>query len=182
MITFKIDDIVPCLKDNATGDLINTEVVKVERQSYLKKFNSLSGWHVNWSSLAKNSEIYALVIEGTTDIQGMIAIQYDDAAKAVYVVWGCTAPHNNIWKYGKQKYSGVGGHLFAIASELSCKKGYDGYLYAEAVDKELYNYYLSEFNATPIPLHGCPYRFMLDDDATKKLREVYSYEWTNTIL
>lgn len=27
-----------------------------------------------------------------------------------------------------------------------------------------------------------PTRELLDDDATKKLREVYSYEWTNTTL
>ena len=62
----------------------------------------------------------------------MVAIQYDTEARAVHLIWGCTAPHYNIWKYGKQEYRGVGGHLIAIAAELSEKHGYDGFLYGDA--------------------------------------------------
>ena len=38
----------------------------------------------------------------------MIAIRFDDENKAVNIVWACTAPQNNVWKYKKQKFSGVG--------------------------------------------------------------------------
>ena len=117
------------------------------------------------------------------DIQGMIAVQYDNEAKAVYVAWGCTAPHNNIWKNGTQIYSGVGGHLFAIASDLSVRHGYDGFIYGEAMDEELFNYYCEQFGAACLPALGNnPYRFMLTDDVTKKLREVYNYDWTDEII
>ena len=79
-------------------------------------------------------------MKGDDEIQGMIAVQYDDVAMAVHAIWGCTAPHNNVWTNGKQKYSGVGGHLFAIASELSYQHGYDGFVYGEAADRKLYEW------------------------------------------
>ena len=123
MITFKIDELTPCLKSVETGDFYETEVKRLKRKS-LSCFNKRTGWYVNWSKFPSDVEVYALVLKGTNDIQGLIAISYDDCAKAVYVHWGCTAPHNNIWQYGSQKYSGVGGHLFAIAGELSEKHGY----------------------------------------------------------
>lgn len=182
MITFKIDELTPCLKDTETGDLCETEVVRLKRKSFLSKFNKRTGWYINWSDFPEDIEVYALVLKGTMDIQGMIAIGYDDVAMAVYVYWGCTAPHNNIWQYGKQKYSGVGGHLFAIAGELSEKHGYDGFVCGEAMDKELYEYYIDNFHALPLPALSNPYRFMLSDIATKQIREVYDYEWTNECI
>lgn len=182
MITFQIDDFTPCLRENETGEIYETEVVRIRRKSFLSKFNKKTGWYVNWSKFSEKTEVYALVLKGTNDIQGMIAIQYDEEAKAVYLLWGCSAPHNNIWQYGKQKYSGVGGHLFAIASDLSVKKGYDGFIYAEAMDEELYNYYCEKFHAAYLPSKNNPYRFMLSDKVTAKIREVYNYEWTNDIL
>lgn len=183
MITFKIDEFAPCLKEISTGEIYDTEVVRIRRKSFLSKFNKKTGWYVNWSKFPEGTEIYALVLKGTMDIQGMVAISYDDESKAVYVIWGCTSPENNIWEYGKKRFSGVGGHLFAIASDLSVKHGYDGYLVAEAVDLELYNYYIKEFGALPLPpVTGNPYRFTLSDVMTEKLREVYTYEWTDEII
>ena len=128
-------------------------------------------------------EVYALVIIGSMDIQGMIAIENDDEAKAIHVVWACTAPENNIWRNGKQKYTGVGGHLLAITSELSVRRGYEGFIYGEAMDRELFEYYQKAFGAFPIPpRESHPYTFMLTDKATAKLREVYDYVWTDEQL
>jgi len=182
MITFKIDDIVPCLKEVATGDIYDTEVVRIRRKSILEKYNKRTGWYVNWSKFSKETEVYALVLKGTNDIQGLIAVRYDEIAKAVYVKWACTAPHNNIWQFGTQKFAGVGGHLLAIASDLSVNHGYDGFIFGEAMDKDLYNYYCNEFGALPLPRKNNPYRFMLSDMSTAHLREVYSYEWTDDVI
>lgn len=182
MINFKIDELLPCLKEVESGEIYETEVIRVKRKSFLAKFNESTGWYINWSKFPVGTEIYALVLKGTIDIQGMIALDYDDVAKAIYVRWGCTAPQNNIWQYGKQKFSGVGGHLLAVASELSVNKGYEGFLYAEAMDKDLYNYYCEKFHAYPLPTFNNPYRFMLSDEATKLIREVYNYEWTEEVI
>ena len=182
MITFKLEEYTPCLKDVETGDLYDTEVARVKRKSFLAHFNRKSGWYVNWSNFSSDTEVYALLLKGTTSIQGLVAIQGDDEADAVHVLWGCTAPQNNIWQYGKQKYSGVGGHLLAVASDLSVKKGYEGFIYGEAMDAELYEYYINEFGALPLPSINSPYRFMISDKTTARMREVYNYEWTEVIL
>lgn len=137
MICFEIDEFSPCLREVSTGEIYDTEVVRLKRKSFLSKFNKKTGWYVNWSKFPSDTEIYALVLKGTMDIQGMIAVQPDDASKAMYITWGCVSPSNNIWQYGEKRFSGVGGHLFAIASELSMKRGYDGFVYGEATDQKL---------------------------------------------
>ena len=83
MITFIVDEFTPCLKNVETGDLYDTEVAVVKRKSFLKQFNQKSGWYINWSKFSADTEIYALLLKGTNDIQGLIAVQYDDEAKAV---------------------------------------------------------------------------------------------------
>ena len=182
MITFRIDEFSPCLKEVSTGEIYDTEVVRIKRKSFLSKFNKKTGWYVNWSQFPAGTEIYALVLKGTVDIQDLVAISYDYDARAVYISWGCTAPENNVWEYGQKRFSGVGGHLFAIASDLSEKAGFDGFVVAEAMDEKLYEYYISEFGALPLPPLNNPYRFMLSDRMAQKLREVYDYEWTEEYL
>ena len=49
MITFKIDEFTPCLKEVKTGEIYDTEVVRIKRKSFLSKFNKKTGWYVNWS-------------------------------------------------------------------------------------------------------------------------------------
>lgn len=182
MINFTVDDIVPCLKDTATGDLYDTEVIRIRRKSILTKYNQHTGWYVNWSKFPSGVEIYALVLKGTNDVQGMIAIQYNEEARSVYVLWACTAPQNNIHDFHRQRFLGVGGHLLAIASDLSAQHGYEGFIYAEAANRDLFEYYTKEFGAIALPAINNPYRFMLTDHATSRLREVYSYEWTDDII
>lgn len=182
MITFIVDELIPCLKDTESGEIFDTEVIQLKRKSFLSKFNRRTGWYINWSKFGPETEIYALVLKGTVDIQGLIAVRYDEEAKAVNLVWGCTAPQNNIWQYKKQKYTGVGGHLFAMASELLVKKGYDGFVYGEAMDEELYHYYLSNYGALPLPPVNNPFRFMLSDEATARIREVYNDAWSEEEL
>ena len=133
MITFIIDDLTECLKDSITGESLETEVIELKRKSLLSRFNSKNGWYVNWGTFPDGVRVFALVLKGTFDIQGLIAIEPDYEAKAVHILWACTAPQNNKWRYGFQKYIGVGGHLFAIAAELSEKYGFEGYLYGASV-------------------------------------------------
>ena len=182
MIAFKVDELTPCLKSVETGDFYDTEVLQLKRKSFLSKFNKKTGWYVNWSKFPEGTEVYALVLKGTVDIQGLIAVEYDNEAQAVHIIWGCTAPHNNIWQYGKQKYTGVGGHLLAIAAELSVNHGFDGFIYGEAMDRELYDYYMENFKALPLPPRNNPYGFMISDEETRHIREVYDYEWTEELL
>ena len=70
-----IDVFTPCLKDILTGEVVNTEVIRIRRKSFLSKFNRKSGWYVNWGKIVEEYEVYALVLEGTVDIQGLVALQ-----------------------------------------------------------------------------------------------------------
>lgn len=182
MITFKIDELTPCLKNTITGDIVDTEVLRVKRKSFLSKFNKKTGWYVNWSKMPEDVEIYALVLKGTTDIQGLIGIKNDIDANAAYVHWACTAPHNNVWEYGEQQYKGVGGHLLAIAAQKSLEWNHEGVFHADAMDNEVLQHYVRIFNAWELPLPGHPLHFVVEETASQKLREVYTYEWTSDEL
>lgn len=38
MITVEIDELTPCLKDNNTGAILETEVIRIKRSGFLKKY------------------------------------------------------------------------------------------------------------------------------------------------
>jgi hypothetical protein len=115
-------------------------------------------------------------LKENNEIQGLVGVKNDAIAQAAYLHWTCTAPHNNKHMFGKQKFSGVGGHLFAIAADRSMLWGYKGYIYGFALNKELLNHYIEVIGASFLgALH--PYHFMLDKGAAQKLLEVYTYEW-----
>ena len=175
MICIGIDELTQCLKDTLTGDILETEVVRIKRESFLQKFNVKTGWYINWASLAKDNEIYALVIKGTVDIQGLVAIEPSDDQKAIYITWMVAAPHNNPQIADYEKYTGVGGHLFAIAIRESIKRGYNGDVFGFAMDEELLDHYINEHGATFVGmLH--PYHFMIVDEAAKEIIDGYTYE------
>ena len=128
MINVWIDEFTPCLKDSLTGELVQTEVIRIVRKSFLRKYNEKNGWYVNWSDLLEENEVYALVVEGSVDIQGLVAVSKNEDMKACYVCWMCASPENNKEIAENVKYTGIGGHLFAIAAKKSCDFGYDGLL------------------------------------------------------
>lgn len=43
MINVIIDEFTPCLKDARTGELVQTEVIRIRRKSFLKKYNKKNG-------------------------------------------------------------------------------------------------------------------------------------------
>lgn len=178
MINVLIDEFTLCLKDAKTGELIQTEVIRIKGKSFLKKYNKRNGWYTSWEKLAEENEIYALVIEGTVDIQGLIAIAPHKNMQAAYISWMCTAPQNNKLITDDVKYYGVGGHLFAIAAKKSKDFGYDGYVYGFAANEELLKHYVEKLNAEVIGmLH--PYQFAVDETNARQIMEVYDYVWTD---
>ena len=175
-INIWIDEIVPCLKDTVTGEMKETVVFKIESRSYLKQFTEQNGWQINWIELPSDVEVYELALKDTKEIQGLVAVKNDVNSRAAFLHWACTAPHNNKHDFGKQKYSGVGGHLFAIAADKSIQWGYEGAMHGFALNKELLEHYMETFNAEFLGmLHD--YRFFINENDAKKLLEVYNYEW-----
>ena len=175
MIDFVIDKICNCLIDTKTGQEVPTSVIKVSNKRVLAKYNSKSGWYVNWSKFSANIDIYMLLTTNDKELQGLIAIENDKAAKATHIAWAVTAPHNNTNKYHSKKYLGVGGHLFAIAAKQSFAAGYGGLIYGEASCQTILDYYVEHFRAERFPF-GHPYKFVLNGDEAKKMMEAYTYD------
>lgn len=179
MIYVDIDVLTPCLIDITTGEVVNTEVVQV-RSSVLSKFTKKNGWYTDWNKLACESEVYALMLTGTFSIQGLIAIHKDANTRTAFIDWAVASPENNPLLTKNKKYKGVGGHLFAIAADKSIQYGYNGAISGFAANKVLMEHYIKTFNAEPIcQLH--PYQIFIDEINGSKLREVYSYEWSDKI-
>ena len=103
--------------DAKTGELVQTEVIQIIRKSFLKKYNKKNGWYTDWDKLIDDNEVYALVVEGSVDIQGLVSVVKDNDAKACYIPWMCASPENNHQITEEIRYKGVGGHLFAIAAK-----------------------------------------------------------------
>lgn len=76
-------------------NLYRQKLLESEENFFLKKYNKKNGWYVNWASLAEENEIYALVVEGSVDIQGLVAVAPDKDMRAMYIAWMCTSPDNN---------------------------------------------------------------------------------------
>ena len=175
-INIWIDEIVPCLKDTVTGEMKETVVFKIESRSYLKQYTEQNGWQINWIELPADVEVYELALKDTKEIQGLVAVKNDVNSRAAFLHWACTAPQNNKHDFGKQKYSGVGGHLFAIAADKSVQWGYEGAMHGFALNKELLEHYIETFNAEFLGmLHD--YQFFINEINAKKILEVYNYEW-----
>lgn len=175
-INIWIDEIVPCLKDTVTGEMKETVVFKIESRSYLKQYTEQNGWQINWIELPADVEVYELALKDTKEIQGLVAVKNDVNSRAAFLHWACTTPQNNKHDFGKQKYSGVGGHLFAIAADKSVQWGYEGAMHGFALNKELLEHYIETFNAEFLGmLHD--YQFFINEINAKKLLEVYNYEW-----
>ena len=183
MIIVDIDELTPCLKNVQTGDIVETDVLKIGRKSFLNKFNAKTGWYTNWERLSEENEVYALVIKGTMDIQGLVAIDSRRNRDALYVSWMVAAPHNNqeICGCGNQKYYGTGGHLFAVAIMKSIEYGSGGAIFGFASTEDKLEHYKKWFGAEHIGiLHD--YHFLIADDAAIKIVEDYNYEWSDDEL
>lgn len=178
MINVWIDEFTPCLKDMRSGELVNTEVVRVKRKSFLSKYNKKNGWYTNWAELLNTCDVYALVLTGTVDIQGLVAVCPDDDMKALKIAWMCAAPENNKLIVDCPKFSGVGGHLFAMAARLSIQYGFDGLMYGYAANETILRHYVETFNAEVIGIFH-PYHFAIDEETAHELMGVYSFEWSD---
>lgn len=162
-----IDKFTPCLEDTRSGKLVSTVYSPITK----KELSSLTEWKFNWSDdRLKGSEIYKLTIEGFDEIQGLVALTDFPKSHAVYVNLAESAPHN----IGKNKhYSGVGGHLFAIAVQKSVERGYGGYVFMDAKNTELAEHYKKTLGASLLG-RPHPYRMVINEDKALNILKIYT--------
>ena len=167
-MNIEIDKLTPCLERCSDGKIVNTSFSQID----IEELSNLKEWKFKWnSSDIKKFELFKLTVEDNPNIQGLIALQDIPSDKAVYVKIAESAPHN----MGKEKvYSGVGGHLFAIAVLRSMELGYDGFVYMDAKNKSLVSHYSKTLGAIYIGAPH-PYRMAIDEQAARKLINLYNF-------
>lgn len=167
-ISIEIDKFTPCLVEKSTGRIIQTKYGAAEKL----ELNGLkqNGWKFNWNSKdLENTTVFKLQIDDDS-IQGLVAVTDFPRSNALYVNLAESAPHN---KGINKTYEGVGGHLFAIAANESVKKGYGGFLFLDAKNKELVEYYSEKFGATLVGMPH-PYRMFIDEENAANLLKIYT--------
>ena len=168
-MTVQIDELTPCLVDASTGRVVQTayrKAAKQEREGLRDK-----GWLFDWADSALDGDdIYKLTLAGSDEIEGLVALRYEERSRAVYAHIAESAPHNR----GKGgKYQGVGGHLFAIAAKKSMERGYGGFVFLDAKNVELVKHYEEALGAVLIGMPH-PYRMIIDEEAAARLLEKYT--------
>ena len=168
-MNIEIDKLTPCLEKTSTGEIVGTTYAKVDKT----EISSLKGWLFNWNDrYLKDCEIYKVLADGDSRIQGLIAVRDEPDNNAIYVKIAESAPHNK----GKDKeYLGAGGHLFAISALISINKGYGGFVYMDAKNRRLVDHYIEILGASYVGgVH--PFRVSIGEIAAKRLIEFYNFK------
>lgn len=138
-IDILIDELTDCLVEKSTGETVETEYYSRTLSIMESEYKN---WKFNWQTTEENGyTIYELFVKGDSTVQGRISLKIDGGLADIDIVE--TAPHN----YGSfGKYEGIGGHLFAIACQISLESGCDGYV-AFTAKSSLIDYYRSTLGA-----------------------------------
>ena len=174
----EIDKITACLEDSE-GNPHDTVFYRIEDVNILKGFTKRSNWHVNWSKLYSNYDIYALALKDSPlEFQGLAAISNDEDAGVTLLHWAVAAPHNNPL-LGVKRYIGVGGHLFAIAIHESIKAGFGGIVVGHPSNKKLYVHYQEKLGAKDFSIgplaYGYGFTIVLEGMEAREVYEKYNF-------
>lgn len=127
-LEFVIDKITNSIENTSTGEVFDTEVVRMT----LKDIRQIrkSDWQFQWGQEIKDKskEVYKLTTTNNpTIIQGLISIE--DKQDHIFMHLIESAKFN---KNKSKVYLGVPGNLVAYACKISVEKGYEGFLAFDA--------------------------------------------------
>lgn len=72
-----LDENVPCLRDNETGEIKETVAVEVRSRSFLKGFREDNGWKINWLQLPKDVKVVALMPEASKKLLEVYSYEWN---------------------------------------------------------------------------------------------------------
>ena len=169
-IDILIDKLTPCLERISTGELLPTVFSLAEEKELIEL--KTKGWLFDWQEEYNYQErlIYKLLLKDDNIIQGLLSAEIMRGLVFIRLVE--SAPHNRINK----EYSGVGGHLFAIAIKLSLSLGFGGYVCMDAKNMELVEHYIEKLGANRIYTRSHEYRMEIEEIQAQKILEKYTLE------
>ncbi len=135
-IDVEIDKLTNSIEDRITGDVFNTEVVRLQAGD--KRQIKKADWSFDWQKelLNANREVYKLVIvDNESMIQGLIS--FTKMTDHIFMHLIESASFNK----GKGKvYLGVPANLVAFVCKISFDMGFDGYMAFDAKTKLIQHY------------------------------------------
>ena len=158
------------MKNDITEAKEKAIVYQVELKKERKKYRSENGWSIDWEAVPDSIMVYALALEKTKEVQGLVGLKDDVPAHAVYIHWMSSAPHNNKIKQGIRTFNNVGEQLFRIAVNKSVELGYEGVVHGFATSLRLLKHYMRRYGAKYLGLLH-QYHFFIDEEQAKKLLE-----------
>lgn len=165
----EIDPFTPCLIEVSTGNIVAT-TYRIAEKADLVGLNE-QGWLFDWNDNdLKDDKIYKLLLDGSFEIQGLIAIKVEIGSGAVYARLAENSPKN---RGVNRQFKGVGGHLFAIAAQKSQETGLGGFVYLDAKNRDLVEHYAQALGAKLLGMPH-PYRMIIDEDAAAILLMKYT--------
>lgn len=170
-VDIEIDGLTNCLVNRITGEECDTQyrlISKTITKADAEKLKA-EGWLFDWSIPHSNGyEIYELLIKGSDECQGLIALKHIRDQLYTHVDVVESAPKNR----GKNgKYQGVGAHLFAIACKLSWDVGNEGFVQFKA-KTDLVEHYRETLKAKNIDVQN----MYIDSHAALNLIKTYFSE------
>lgn len=130
-------------------------------------------WQTHWTSkVALNMpNKVALHRCDTNELLGLMSYDINEAGLAVEIVYIEGAAHSNgnlLGNTGTKKYFGIAKALFAYAVSVSIDSGFGGVVFFKAKTSELREYYIRQFNATPLGSYD-PFRLIIWEDAAQRI-------------
>lgn len=133
-LDFEIDKLTNSIEQVLTGEMFETEVVRLTTFSRL----IANDWVFDWQHelLQVNHEIFKLITrKDPSIIHGLISITLEDDHVMVQLI------ESSLFNKGKDKlFSGVAGNLMAFACKSSFEKGFGSYVVFVAKTKLIEHY------------------------------------------
>lgn len=133
-----VDKITNSIEDRVSHVTRQTSVELVT-ETDVKRLFKKDGWRFNWKREYRelSRQVFKLLVEGSTEIQGLISLEAMKADQYMEMHLIEAAPHN----FGANKrYLGVAGNLVAFACKLSFDMGFDGFVAFTAKTKLVPHY------------------------------------------
>jgi hypothetical protein len=163
-INIEIDKLTNSIENAVSGDVFNTEVIKLGKSDFskIKKTDWLFDWHYEF--IQPGRAVYKLIIQGNKDvIQGLVSLSIEIDHVYMHLI------ENAKFNKGKEKvYVGVAGNLVAFVCHFSREHGFDGFVAFDA-KTVLVKHYQETLMATH--LRGS--RMYIDNVAASRLIKQY---------
>lgn len=158
---------------NAALERISVEIVPMTAED-ARETNRFPFWQTDWESdyiLSERFEKYA--VRCGSELLALGCYELLRNSLVVHIVYMEAQPESNPTMTDRKKYSGIGRLLIAYGIKLSVDYGLTGDVVLEAKTTQLARHYEKDFGAVALPSFGSTPRYLIADEAAKRIFVTY---------